>query len=59
MAANESVNSQPTELEAIVNRWLVDYYVSLAQELFEKELYADFIDVRTVIDSKWQTASHF
>lgn len=52
MAANESVNSQPTELEAIVNRWLVDYYVSLAQELFEKELYADFIDVRTVIDSK-------
>ncbi|XP_030270025.1 telomeric repeat binding factor a isoform X2 [Sparus aurata] len=51
MAANESVNSQPTELEAIVNRWLVDYYVSLAQELFEKELYADFIDVRTVIDS--------
>ena len=52
MAANESVNSQPKEVETIVNRWLVDYYVSLALELFEKELYADFSEVRTVIDSK-------
>ena len=59
MAANESVNSQPKEVETIVNRWLVDYYVSLALELFEKELYADFSEVRTVIDSKWQTAAHF
>ena len=52
MAANESVNSQPTDVETIVNRWLVDYYVSLALELFQKELYEDFRDIRAVIESK-------
>ncbi|KAM8762767.1 telomeric repeat binding factor a [Acanthopagrus schlegelii] len=51
MAANESVNSQPTDVETIVNRWLVDYYVSLALELFQKELYEDFRDIRAVIES--------
>ncbi|XP_073320095.1 telomeric repeat binding factor a isoform X3 [Pagrus major] len=51
MAANESVNSQLADVESLVTHWFVDYYVSLALELFQKELYADFRNVIDVTDS--------
>ncbi|XP_061670416.1 telomeric repeat binding factor a [Syngnathoides biaculeatus] len=40
-----------SETEAIVNRWLVDYYIWLAFEFFDKDQYQEFRTVRKVIDS--------
>ncbi|KAK2854236.1 hypothetical protein Q5P01_006897 [Channa striata] len=50
MAANESVNNDMTELQPIVNRWIVDYYGLLAIENFENGQYEDFCRVREVLD---------
>lgn len=55
MAAKEIVNSPPNNVEPVVNRWLMDYYFSLALEFFQKEQYADFLGIRHVLDSKYQT----
>lgn len=55
MAAKEIVNSSTTEVEPVVNRWLLDYYFSLALEFFQKEQYADFLGIRHVLDSEYQT----
>nr|XP_046239253.1 telomeric repeat binding factor a [Scatophagus argus] len=51
MAAKEIVNSRQSDVEPIVNRWLTDFYFSLALELFQKEQYADFLGIRHVLDS--------
>lgn len=53
MAATESVNSGlRSDVESIVNRWLVDYYLFLATELFKNEEYTDFCEIRDVLQSK-------
>ncbi|KAM7423863.1 hypothetical protein PAMA_000294 [Pampus argenteus] len=49
MAAKEIVNSHQTNVESIVNRWLVDYYLFLSMELFKNEQYSDFCDIRDVL----------
>ncbi len=51
MAATETENSHKN-VEAIVNRWLVDYYSCLALELFEKQQYEDFCGIRRVLESE-------
>ncbi|XP_061734819.1 telomeric repeat binding factor a isoform X2 [Nerophis ophidion] len=38
------------ETESIVNRWIVDYYVSLAIETFRSDQYEDFCEIRNVIE---------
>ncbi|XP_062276857.1 telomeric repeat binding factor a [Scomber scombrus] len=52
MAATETVNSVlRSDVESIVNRWLVDYYLFLATELFKNEEYSDFCEIRDVLQS--------
>ncbi|XP_067345460.1 telomeric repeat binding factor a isoform X2 [Channa argus] len=50
MAANETVNSDQTDVEPIINRWIVDYYAFQAIEMFENDQYEDFCRVREVLD---------
>ncbi|XP_035484254.1 telomeric repeat binding factor a isoform X3 [Scophthalmus maximus] len=38
------------QTESIVNRWIVDYYVSLALRAFQGGQYADFCSVKNVVD---------
>lgn len=52
MAAKENVNSRQFDTESVVNRWVVDYYLFLALELFKKEQYEDFCAITDVLDSK-------
>ncbi|XP_059205033.1 telomeric repeat binding factor a isoform X2 [Centropristis striata] len=47
MAAKDS----SSEVEAFVNRWIVDYYVSLAVELFENKQYDAVVSLKEVLDS--------
>lgn len=49
MATQQIVNSNQSEVESLVNRWVVDYYLSLALELLEKRQFADFCDIRDVL----------
>uniref|UniRef100_A0AAZ1WY28 Uncharacterized protein n=1 Tax=Oreochromis aureus TaxID=47969 RepID=A0AAZ1WY28_OREAU len=51
MAAKENVNSRQFDTESVVNRWVVDYYLFLALELFKKEQYEDFCAITDVLDS--------
>lgn len=51
MAAKELVYSFQ-EVESTVNRFTLDYYMSLALELFKNEQYDDFCGIRDVIESK-------
>lgn len=53
MAANESINMDQVEVEKVVNRWLVDYYFSLAVEFFRHQQHRDFCAIRDVLDSKY------
>ncbi|XP_041639327.1 telomeric repeat binding factor a isoform X2 [Cheilinus undulatus] len=50
MAAKETVKSPQKEVEAIVNRWLVEYYYSCLIELFKKDQYDDFCGVRCIVE---------
>ena len=51
MAAN-IVESPPTlrDQELIVNRWLVDYYFSLAVDAIKTDQYAEFCDFRDALE---------
>ncbi|XP_010900178.4 telomeric repeat binding factor a [Esox lucius] len=54
MAAKE--NMAPTEhhvsdVESVVNRWILDYYISLALDTFRNEQYTDFCEIRDVLQS--------
>ncbi|XP_042364993.1 telomeric repeat binding factor a isoform X2 [Plectropomus leopardus] len=40
-----------TEVQATVNRWIVEYYFSLAIELFRNQQYSEFCAIRDVLDS--------
>uniref|UniRef100_A0A8C4NZZ0 Uncharacterized protein n=1 Tax=Dicentrarchus labrax TaxID=13489 RepID=A0A8C4NZZ0_DICLA len=48
---SEIVNSNQTDVEYVVNRWVVDYYLCLALELFQKQQYEDFRGIRDVLNS--------
>ncbi|TMS13080.1 Telomeric repeat-binding factor 2 [Larimichthys crocea] len=48
MAAKELLNSQ-SEVEEVVNRWIVDYYSFRLLELFENKQYADFCYISDVL----------
>ncbi|XP_041799257.1 telomeric repeat binding factor a [Chelmon rostratus] len=50
MAAKEIVNSHQTDVDSVVYRWVVDYYLSLALKFFQKEQYADFVDITNVLN---------
>ncbi|KAF7656957.1 hypothetical protein LDENG_00034030 [Lucifuga dentata] len=50
MAAKETINTEQTDVESVISRWLVDYYVSLSIELFKKGLYSDFCAVRNILN---------
>ncbi|XP_070817364.1 telomeric repeat binding factor a [Chaetodon trifascialis] len=50
MAARETVNSSQTDVDSIVNRWVVDYYLSLALRFFQNEQYADFDAITNVLN---------
>ncbi|XP_004067316.1 telomeric repeat-binding factor 2 isoform X1 [Oryzias latipes] len=49
MAAKKCVNSDLVSVERVVNRWIVDYNLSLALELFKKQQFEDFNEVRNVL----------
>uniref|UniRef100_A0A3Q3MRA8 Telomere repeat-binding factor dimerisation domain-containing protein n=1 Tax=Mastacembelus armatus TaxID=205130 RepID=A0A3Q3MRA8_9TELE len=51
MAATETVNNVPTDVESIVNRWVVDYYMFVAVEFFKNARYEDFCAIRDVLNS--------
>uniref|UniRef100_A0A667X885 Uncharacterized protein n=1 Tax=Myripristis murdjan TaxID=586833 RepID=A0A667X885_9TELE len=45
-----NIAGSPTHDESIVNRWIVDYYLFLAIELFKNEQYSDFCGVRDILE---------
>ncbi|KAM6950088.1 telomeric repeat binding factor a isoform 2-T2 [Lycodopsis pacificus] len=49
MAAMEIVVGNKAEVEATVNRWLVDYYSFISLELFKAEKYEEFCAIRDLI----------
>ncbi|KAM7014906.1 telomeric repeat binding factor a [Tautogolabrus adspersus] len=51
MAAKETVKTPQSEVESIINRWLVDYYYCCLLEVFKKDLYDDFCGIRGVVES--------
>ncbi|XP_023153830.2 telomeric repeat binding factor a isoform X1 [Amphiprion ocellaris] len=51
MAAKETVNNDKTDVESIVNRWLVDYYIFRSLDAFKKGRYQDFCGLREVLNS--------
>nr|XP_019935601.1 PREDICTED: telomeric repeat-binding factor 2-like isoform X1 [Paralichthys olivaceus] len=51
MAAKRSTDGVRTEVESIVNRWIVDYYLSLALQAFDQEQLRDFCSIKHVLDS--------
>lgn len=58
MAAKKCVNSDLVSVERVVNRWIVDYNLSLALELFKKQQFEDFNEVRNVLSGRWLILDH-
>ncbi|XP_026233802.1 telomeric repeat binding factor a isoform X2 [Anabas testudineus] len=54
--AEKTINNEQTELESIVNRWIVDYYVLRALESFRKDQYEDFCNARDILQKVLQRA---
>ncbi|XP_034044186.1 telomeric repeat binding factor a [Thalassophryne amazonica] len=62
-ASSEAVDLLQTE--RVVNRWIVDYYLSLAFDLFKKKQYLQFCEIRDVlncvtdrpVESTWNLAT--
>ncbi|XP_069030694.1 telomeric repeat binding factor a [Embiotoca jacksoni] len=50
MADKDVVNSDHTDVEPIVNRWLVDYYSILALDFLKNEQYENFSCIRDVLE---------
>ncbi|KAM3625902.1 uncharacterized protein V6R79_019530 [Siganus canaliculatus] len=46
MAANDVGEG----IDSVVNRWIVDYYSTLALRYFQEEQYEDFCDIRLILD---------
>lgn len=57
MAANEVVNSRQGDVERVVNRWMLDYYFSLALDFFQRDQKDDFLDVIHVFEGTFQKRS--
>ncbi|CAB1418047.1 unnamed protein product [Pleuronectes platessa] len=51
MAAKAAADGVRTEEESIVNRWIVDYYLSLALQAFDREQFTDLCSIKHVVDS--------
>ncbi|KAM4596128.1 uncharacterized protein V3H82_013807 isoform 2-T2 [Fundulus diaphanus] len=51
MAAKGSRNINQSAIEKVVNRWLVDYYFSLAVEFFRNHQHADFCAIEELLDA--------
>ncbi|XP_024151120.1 telomeric repeat binding factor a isoform X3 [Oryzias melastigma] len=51
MAAKQCASSDIASVERVVNRWIVDYNLSLALELFKKQQFKDFNEVRDVLSA--------
>ncbi|XP_060924395.1 telomeric repeat binding factor a [Limanda limanda] len=51
MAAKATVDGVLPEEEGIVNRWIVDYYLSLALQAFDREQFSDLCSIKHVVDS--------
>ncbi|XP_038558023.1 telomeric repeat binding factor a [Micropterus salmoides] len=49
MAARDILQTEQIDYEPVVNRWLIDYYFFLAQEMFQKDQYADFCGLRDIL----------
>ncbi|KAM9860450.1 telomeric repeat binding factor a isoform 2-T2 [Aulostomus maculatus] len=50
MAAKENLKDL-TDVESVVNRWVVDYYLSLALDLFKNNQYSEFCEIRDILAS--------
>lgn len=57
MAAKEVVNSRQSDVERVVNRWMLDYYFSLALDFFQRDQKDDFLDVIHVFEGTFQSCS--
>lgn len=56
MAANENMDASDdvrSDFECIVNRWVVDYYMSAAFNTFRNEQYADFCEIRDILQGEY------
>lgn len=51
MATKATVNSDKTDVESIVNRWLVDYYFFRALDSFKKGQHQDFCGLREILNN--------
>uniref|UniRef100_A0A3Q1G249 Telomeric repeat binding factor 2 n=1 Tax=Acanthochromis polyacanthus TaxID=80966 RepID=A0A3Q1G249_9TELE len=51
MATQETVNNDKTDVESVVNRWLVDYYFFRSLDAFKKGQYRDFCRLGDVLNS--------
>nr|ACI69698.1 Telomeric repeat-binding factor 2 [Salmo salar] len=45
----ESGVDRGPDVECVVNRWTVDYYISVALEAFRNEQYPDFCQIRDIL----------
>lgn len=50
MAAKEVVISRQSDIERVVNRWLLDYYFSLGLQFFQRDKREDFLDIVHVFE---------
>lgn len=60
MAVNENLsriygerNDETVDLERMVNRWSLDYYLFSALQAFRDGRYDDFCQIRDIIQSKF------
>uniref|UniRef100_A0A8C7IJ35 Palmitoyltransferase ZDHHC7-like n=1 Tax=Oncorhynchus kisutch TaxID=8019 RepID=A0A8C7IJ35_ONCKI len=45
----ESSADRGLDVECVVNRWIVDYYISVAFEAFRNEQDSDFCEIRDIL----------
>ncbi|XP_056881158.1 telomeric repeat binding factor a isoform X3 [Takifugu flavidus] len=50
MAAKEVIISRQSDIERVVNRWLLDYYFSLGLQFFQRDQREDFLDIVHVFE---------
>lgn len=58
MAAKEVVISRQSDIERVVNRWLLDYYFSLGLQFFQRDQREDFLAIVHVFEGMHQTSCH-
>ncbi|XP_068594665.1 telomeric repeat binding factor a [Brachionichthys hirsutus] len=50
MAAKESVKGHRDDIESVVNHWLLEYYYSVALDVFQNEDISVFLDIRKILE---------